>query len=124
MKDNKIHKLMASVILIEAILGELDDKHLRFVDACQKFDNLSAVVIDAFEQLQIYEQSIVSMALGFSSGDYEPSKIRTTSEIVSVHSVYCLSEIKEILHFALVGLAHRIINLPQEGVLKDEYEFY
>ena len=124
MSDNKIHKLMASVILIEAILSELDDRHLRFVDACQKFDNLSDVVIDAFEQLQIYEQSIVSMALGFSSGDYEPSKIRTVSDIVSVHGVFCVAEIKEILHLALVGLGHKIINLPQEGVLKNEYEFY
>lgn len=123
MYDNKIYKLMASAILVEAILNELDDKHLRFVDACQKFDNLGSVVIDAFEQLQIYEQSIVSMALGFSSGDYEPSKIRTASEIVSVHSVYCISEIKEILHLALVGLAHKIINLPKEGVLKSEFEF-
>lgn len=124
MSDNKIHKLMASVILIEAIMDELGDNCKRFVDACQKFDNLSDVVMGTFEELQLYEQSIVSMALGFSFYDFEPQKIRTSSEIVSVHSVYSVSEIKEILHLSLIGLAYKIINFPREEVLEDDYELY
>lgn len=99
MLENSIHKIRAAHLILSAILKALPSDAHTFAENCNRHDNLTATVIDAFANLDYREQRVIGMRLGFNMQDgFAPAPACRYREIATAFELTCDATASKIFH--------------------------
>lgn len=99
MLENSIHKIRAAHLILSAIPKVLPFDAPNFAENCDRHDNLTATVIDAFANLNYREQRIIGMRLGFDTrAGFAPAPVCRYREIATAFELTCDATASKIFH--------------------------
>lgn len=104
--ENSIHKTRAAHLSLSAILKAFPSDAHTFAENCNRHDNLTATVIDAFANLDYREQRVIGMRLGFDTrANFTPAPVYRYREIATAFELTCDATASKIFHRACRKIA-------------------
>ena len=108
--ENSINKIRAAHLILSAIPKALTANASTFMECCDRRDNLTAVVITAFADLDYREQRVISMRLGFDAGaDFAPAPVCRYRAIATAFELTCDATASKIFRRACRKIAASIM---------------